>query len=606
MRKIELLSPAKNLEYGKAAIDSGADAVYIGGRNFGARASAGNSLEDISQLVDYAHIFSSKVYVTLNTLFYDNEIIEVERFIHELYSIGVDAIIIQDMGVLELDLPPISIHASTQMHNFTKQRIDFLNKIGIERVILARELSLNQINNIHSCVPEIELEAFIHGALCSGLSGQCYLSLALTSRSGNRGVCAQPCRNRYTLLNDKGKILVRDKYLLSPMDLNASELIPDMLKAGISSFKIEGRLKDITYLKNITLYYREILDRSIRHYPLEYSRLSIGKIDYNFQPNPYKSFNRGFTDFYLKERNSKIGDINNPRAKGEYLGRIEQVKGVSFRLDRDINLENGDGLWYMDGDSQIQGFLVNGFDNGWIRPNKNLDLEISTKVFRNYDKAFEKLISSNRIKRSIGVEFILEESPKGFSLIAKDETGIRIEVYQDFEKTLAINLNSYNKNLLDQVSSLGQSPFYLISFIDNTKDSYFFPNSLIKSLRRMATQKLEKERIIRNRPTSREFKKNNYPYFQEELDYRANIINNKAIEFYTRHGVGNMEMGLDKTGDFKDKTLFSSRHCILYELGYCKKENNIPKDFDSQLYLQDNTRKFKLSFDCNNCLMNLE
>lgn len=606
LRKIELLSPAKNLEYGKAAVDYGADALYIGGEGYGARASVGNSIEDLAELISYAHLFSAKVYITVNTLLYDNELPKVESFIHKLYSIGADAIIIQDLGILELNLPPIPIHASTQMNNFTKEKVDFLEKIGIQRVVLARELSLNQIDRIHNFSPNIELEAFVHGALCSGLSGQCYLSLALTSRSGNRGVCAQPCRNKYTLVNQEGKILIKDKYLLSPKDFNASELIPQLISSGITSFKIEGRLKDITYLKNITAYYRREIDKCINNNPEKYTRSSIGRVDIEFQPNPYKSFNRGFTNFYLEERKSEIGDIHNPRAKGEYLGKIERIKGNSFALDNKVKMENGDGLWFMDKDNNIQGFLVNGFDGIWIKPNKELELNISTPIYRNYDKAFEKSLLQSKTRRRIGVDIILEGTLNGFELIIKDESEVEVRVNEDFEKTKAKNLDSYDEKLLNQIAALGQTPFYLKSFTNNTKEKYFFPNSYINSLRRKACESLERKRIEENKPQPKEFKPNNYPYFQTKLDYRANIINQKAIEFFKRHGVEEIEKGLDETLNFENKEIFTSRHCILFQLGYCKLKNNLPKDYNQPLYLKDNKNTYQITFDCQECLMKMK
>lgn len=605
MKYLELLSPAKNLEIGKAAIESGADAVYIGASVFGARTAAGNNLEDIEELTSYAHIFNAKVYVTINTLLFDEELMEVEDLFHQLYNIGVDAIIIQDLGILEMDLPPIALHASTQMHNFSKQKVDFLKNIGLRRVVLARELSLDQISEIHNTVPDIELECFIHGAICAGLSGQCYLSHSITGRSGNRGVCAQPCRSKYDLLNYKGEFLIRNKHLLSPKDLNASELIPAMIEAGVRSFKIEGRLKDIDYVKNITSFYRLELDRYISEHGKEYSKSSIGKIDYNFTPKPEKSFNRGFTHFYLKGREGVIGNINSAKSLGEYLGRVKKIDSSSFILDTKVELSNGDGLCYINKEGDIDGFLVNGVNYPNIIPNKRLNIEIGTEVYRNLDFAFNKMMITNVSRRSIGINMILSETENGFSLKAIDETGIECEKTILAEKQLANNLEDYDQKLLKLIDSLGNTPFHLEGFKNQVKDKYFFQSSLIKSLRREVCEKLLAKREEEYEVDEVYLEKNNYPYPEEELDYRANITNEKAKNFYLRHGVKKLEYGVEKTLTNDEIILMSSRHCLRYQLGQCLKRENVSPEYQGDLFLQDNRRRFKLSFDCKNCMMEI-
>ena len=602
-KELELLSPAQNLDYGRLAIDSGADAVYIGGPSFGARASAGNSLDDISKLVDYAHLFSAKVYLTLNTLLFEEEVEAARELVWEYYNMGVDALIIQDLALLELELPPIQLHASTQLNNYSKHRLSFLYNSGITRAVLARELSLNQIESIHNYCPELELEAFVHGALCSGLSGICYLSLYTTSRSGNRGVCAQPCRNRYDLLNEEGKLLLKDKYILSPKDLNASELIPEMINSGVTSFKIEGRLKDSYYLQNITSYYSRILDDIIDKNP-DYKRSSSPRLSYGFEPDPEKSFNRGFTEFYLRGRDGLIGDPDFSRSKGEYLGRVERVDNNRIMLDRPVELSNADGLIVFTNQDQ-QGFLVNGFDNPWILPNRQLDISPGNKVYRNFNNSFEKEIDSNPNIRKIGLDAILNETEDGFRLDLESESEIRASSSVVFNKEPAKNIDNYETNILKSIDGLGNTSFYLRGFKNNLSQKYFLPVSLIKNLRREAIEALERN-IISSHPRPKPGIRNkDYPYPKTNADYSDNIINSYSKRFLESRGVESIEEGLDKTRDFENKVIFTSRHCVLHQLGYCILKKNLPKDFQGNLYIEDNKNRFRIDFDCKECLMKL-
>lgn len=616
MEYIELLSPAKNLEIGKAAIEMGADSVYIGADSFGARFAAGNSLEDIEELVNYAHIFNAKVYVTVNTVLFDNELKQVEDLIHNLYDIGVDALIIQDMGILEMNLPPITLHGSTQMNNISKEKVDFLQKIGLKRVVLPRELSIEEIKEIHKAVPEMEIESFVHGALCNGLSGQCYLSYEITKRSGNRGECSQPCRSRYDLVNASGKILVKNKHLLSAKDFNVSEYIPQMIEAGVRSFKIEGRLKDLAYVKNITSYYSQEINKFIGSNN-QYSRSSIGKTDINFTPDVERSFNRGFTSFNIEGKKDKIGNLDTAKAIGKYIGKVAEIN-LSGRNHHFIQIStkeeivNGDGLCFFNSRGDIEGFLVNKVEADkdqslvTIVPNKNIEIKLLTKIYRNFDLKYSKQVEQDSSRRRIGIDFELSETPNGFLLKAKDETGIEVEERAETEKQLAKNTDSYDENLLKQIDKLGNSPFYLMNFKNTTTQKYFLPSSLINSLRRVCSDKiiaLRKESYTRKES---HFEKTDYPYFTNQLDYRGNVVNEKAKEFYLRHKVEEITYGVEKTNLTKDIILMRSKNCIRYALGQCLIRDKQTPDFDQELFLKDNERTYKLTFDCKNCFMDIQ
>mgnify|MGYP000860859725 CR=1 FL=1 len=622
MEHIELLSPAKNLEIGKAAIDCGADAVYIGADNFGARVQAGNSLEDIASLVSYAHLFNAKVYVTINTILFDNELKATEDLIHKLYAIKVDAIIIQDYGILEMNLPPINIHSSTQMHNISKERIKFLKDVGFSRVVLARELSIEDIKEIHSYVPDIELEFFVHGALCNGLSGQCYLSYEITNRSGNRGECSQPCRSRYDLVNSQGKILVKDKHILSTKDFNASLYIPEMIEAGVRSFKIEGRLKDLEYVKNVTAHYSKEIDNFINtgNNKEKYCRSSIGKTEIGFEPDVERSFNRGFTSFNLNGKKDIIGNLDSAKSIGKYIGKVSDINRSGrgkfyFQVDTKERFSNGDGLCFISMDGNIEGFLVNGVEENpsqglvMIYPNKKPDIKLLTKIYRNLDTQFSKQVLSDKSKRKIAIDITLSETPQGFSLQAIDEQGLKVQEDIITEKQIALKTQDYQNNLLKQIDKFGDSIFYLRSFENKCSNNFFFASSLLNQHRRNLIEKLYELRQEAYKPIQKEFEKTTIPYPQKTLDFRANIVNEKAKEFYTRHKVEDIEYGLEKENSKNSKpnemVLMRTKNCIRYTLGQCLIRDKQTPDFDQELFLKDNQRTYKLHFDCKNCFMDI-
>ena len=430
VRKIELLAPAKNLETGIEAINHGADAVYIGAPQFSARSAAGNSLDDIRQLVEYAHLFHAKVYVALNTILNDSELAAAEKIIWDVYHAGAGAIIIQDAGILNLSLPPIAIHASTQMDNRNLKKVRFLEDAGFSQVVLARELTINEIKDIATHT-SVALEVFVHGALCTSYSGQCYISQALSGRSANRGVCAQYCRLPYTLQDAGGNVLASQKHLLSLKDLNQSDFLEELLDAGVSSLKIEGRLKESSYVKNSTAYYRQKLDTIFEKRP-EYRAASSGESIPFFMPNPQKSFNRGFTNYFLHGRTKNIASPDSPKSIGEPVGNVADVKGNHFTLAGQKTIHNGDGLCF-----GSTGFRVNRVEGNQIFPAEMPRLTPGTTLFRNYDHEFEKTLSGKSAERKMRIEWLLEENSFGFSLTITDEAGFSATITQDFAKELA-------------------------------------------------------------------------------------------------------------------------------------------------------------------------
>lgn len=602
--KLELLSPAKNLEFGREAINHGADALYIGAPAFGARAAATNTLEDINALVSYAHLYGSKVFVTVNTLLFDNEIEAAVRMIHQLYNIGVDALLIQDMGLLECDLPPIELHASTQCHNASVDRIKFLEQAGFKRVVLARETSLEQMREIRQAT-HLDLEAFVHGALCVSYSGQCYMSQYLNQRSGNRGCCSQPCRSTYDLYNGDGKLLSKEKHLLSLRDFNASQQLRSMIDAGIMSFKIEGRLKDLSYVKNITAYYRQLIDSMMEGH----KKSSSGSCTYTFTPDPERTFNRGYTDYFLRER-KPMASFATQKSIGKKIGEVTSTSSSSLSISGTEPLATGDGLCYFDGDGKLQGFLVNGVQRRTITPNRMPEIRIGTTIWRNNDQLFEKQMQGHTAERKINIEMLFSSDKTGFSLILKDEDGLSVMQHLEAEHIDSNNPLLNSNTIVKQLSKLGNTPLSASLVTDNTEGRYFIPSSTLNELRRTAVEKLKEYRISHFRPKDCSRIDQGLPYPSTTLDYRANVINNKAENFYKRHGVSKIERGLELTENYDGKALMTTKYCLRYELGCClqnksrsKPQLNIaPSD---TLILRNNNRRFRLEFDCRQCLMRI-
>ena len=580
----ELLAPAKDKDTAIAAINSGADAIYIGAPAFGARAAAGNSIEDIKEIVEFAHIFNVKVHITINTILKDDELSEAAELIRKLYDIGVDAIIVQDMGIVNLavenKLPPIVLHASTQCDNRNLEKVKFLENIGFSRVILARELSIEQIKNICENT-DIEIETFIHGALCVSYSGQCYMSCFIGGRSANRGECAQPCRKKYTLVDDKGNVLAKDKHLLSLKDFNASKYLSELVNAGVKSFKIEGRLKDKNYVKNVTAYYRQKLDDISE-------KTSSGKIFFDFTPDVKKSFNRGFTTYFLNNR-EKCFNFDSPKMRGEKIGRILKSSPGWFELEKGSQILNAqDGICYFENE-ELKGCLVNKVQDRKVFINKKISIPVESVIFRNFDAEFDKVLSNSKIKRRIGVNF--EYSNGKLTVTDEDGNNITAAVISTEQ---AKNPEKMKENFISQLKKSGESLFYVKNIKINS-ELPFMPVSEINNLRRDLFEKLIAERL---KNYKREIQKplKYCHYISDNTDYRANVYNNEAEKFYEQCGCSIAELAFEGLNDRSGKELMRTKHCLKYAFDMCKS----PKS----LYLiDDKGKKYKLKFDCKNCEM---
>ena len=602
--KLELLSPAKNLDFGREAVNHGADALYIGAPSFGARAAATNSLEDIEALVRYAHVYGCKVFVTLNTLLFDDELEPAVKMAHQLYNIGVDALIVQDLGLLECDLPPVELHASTQCHNASLERIKFMEQVGFKRVILARETSLEQMRAIRQAT-SVDLESFVHGALCVSYSGQCYMSQYLSQRSGNRGCCSQPCRSAYDLVDAGGRVLLRDRHLLSLRDFNASQHLASMIDAGIMSFKIEGRLKDLDYVKNVTAHYRRLLDGLMEgHEPA-----SSGKTVFFFEPDVEKTFNRGYTDYFLRERHP-MASFSTQKSLGKYVGRVSSVGRYTLAVDGDAVFANGDGLCFIGSDGRLQGFAVNGVDGRTVTPSQMPDIKIGTPLWRNNDRQFERLLAGRTAERRIPVDMRFSATGRGFVLDVVDCDGIEASCSIEADRNQSDNPLRTSSLIVKQLSKLGGSPFEARSVVDATEGRYFLPASQLNDMRRTVVERLIEHRIKHFHPADTAFEASGVQYPVAQLDYRANVVNAKAKAFYQRHGAQVLEMGLERTGDYDGKALMTTRYCLRYELGCCltgksrgaRQAEIKPGD---ELFLVNNGRRFRLEFDCKECLMRI-
>ena len=585
-KKTELLAPAKDLITGIAAINSGADAVYIGASSFGARHSAGNNIKDIKKLTDYAHKFNVKIHVTVNTILTDEELERAKNLIKELYKIGVDAIIVQDMGLINIakkgELPPIPIHASTQCNNRTTEKAKFLENIGFSRIILARELSKKQIKEICENV-DCEIETFIHGALCVSYSGQCYLSFYNGGRSANRGECAQPCRKKYSLYDEKGNIIAKDKYLLSLKDFNASNDLEDLINLGVKSFKIEGRLKDINYVKNIVAYYRNEIDK--------YStKTSSGKIFTDFVPKTEKSFNRDFTTYFLNER-EKCFNFDTPKMKGEKIGKVIKSDIGWFVTDKKVKLNPQDGICYFY-DEELTGCLVNKTENEKILINKKIKIPKGTTIYRNFDSEFDKKLTNSKITRKIGVKFVLSDG----KIKVTDEDNNSAEKFLK-GKEPPKNPEKMKETIKKQLSKTGESDFYVQEIKINTEPP-FLPISEINEIRRNLFDELMSERI-KNYKKEQQKPIQYAKYVKKEVDYHENIHNRQAKEFYEKCGCKVKEYSIESQKNIKTKELMRTKHCLKYAFDMCKSPR--------KLYLQDEKgQKYNLKFDCKNCEMIIE
>ncbi|MCM1035087.1 MAG: U32 family peptidase [Paludibacter sp.] len=598
---IELLAPARNLPTGKAAIDCGADAVYIGAPQFGARHAAGNTIEDIRTLCEYAHQFDARVWVTLNTLLRDEEIPAAEQFAWDLYNAGADGLIVQDMGLLLCELPPIRLHASTQCNNTTAEKVKWLQDVGFERVVLARELSLHQIKAIRE-VTSIELEAFVHGALCVSYSGQCYLSESLCGRSANRGECAQLCRLKYDLLDKDGRELAHGKHALSLHDMDRSRSLRELLDAGITSLKIEGRLKSEDYVRNIVAYYRQALDTIFENSSSRYCRASKGDIQFGFTPNPAKTFHRGETDYFLHERTTNLANWETPKSTGEYIGKVIRTYplngkngSVCIETDCRTTLHNGDGLCQQD-----QGFLINRAEEQKIYPNKPINIPIGTSLYRNYDCEFSRQLAKDKTRRRIPVDILLAETTDGFRLQIGEHTAQFIYHAEPAQKA-----DQAAKNIRTQLSKLGDSIYEAKSVTLRVDPIPFIPAGVLNEWRRETLQTPLVKKTLSAHSEKRAVRFAALPAHTAH-DYRLNILNKQAKAFYALCGVAETADAFEITHT-EEARLMTCKYCLLYESGMCRKQQKQASSQSQEpVWLRtENGKLLRLHFDCAKCEMSI-
>ncbi|MDA8257575.1 MAG: U32 family peptidase [Betaproteobacteria bacterium] len=616
---LELLAPAKNAEIGIEAIRHGADAVYIGGPSFGARYGAGNSVQDIERLAAFAHRFHAKIFITLNTILRDDEIEDARRLAWQMYAAGADALIVQDLGLLETDLPPLQLHASTQTDIRTPERAKFLADVGFSQMVLARELSLPEIRAIRARVGAGDtasaapiLEFFIHGALCVAFSGQCYISHAHTGRSANRGECSQACRLPYNLEDKQGRIVAFDKHLLSMKDNDQSANLRALVDAGIRSFKIEGRLKDVAYVKNTTAHYRQLLDRIIEDAPDRYSRASSGHCSYSFTPRPEKTFNRGATDYFVNGRNADIAAFDTPNFAGAASGTVTRLGPDWFEVDSEEHFANGDGISYLSRGKKLAGLRINVAQGKRLFPNEMPDdpegFKVGTEIHRNRDQAFERLLEKPSAERRIGVTVELGETADGFALTLQDEDGIEGRAAIAHAREPAKNPERALVAIAESLGKLGATDFKATDVRIVLGEAWFLPAAAINALRRDAVEHLiaaretARPRLMRAAPVAPPA---TYP--ERELSYLANVLNSRARAFYKRHGVALIADAYEADTTPGEVSLMITKHCLRYSHSLCPKEAKgwVTGVNAEPMTLVNGKERLTLRFDCKKCEMHV-
>ncbi len=604
--KIELLAPARSVEIGFEAIRHGADAVYIGGPSFGARQAAGNSVDDIERLCEFAHLFGARVYVTLNTILWDSELAQAEGLVWQLYKIGVDALIVQDTSLLRMHLPPIALHASTQMDNCTPEKAQWLEAAGFRQIVIARETSLEQTRRIAESV-NVPIEAFVHGALCVSYSGRCYASQHCFGRSANRGCCAQFCRLAFDLIDDKGRTLIDDKHLLSLKDMNRTASLEEMMDAGVRSFKIEGRLKDAEYVKNVTAWYRQEIDKVLVRRTDDYERSSFGKSEIAFAPNVVRSFNRGFTEYFLHGRSKQpIYSPYTPKAVGEEIGTVASTSARSFRLRTKSRiaapLTAGDGLCFIDQTGKLQGFRVNKVEGETVYPQQMPALQRGDALFRNQDFAFSKLLAKPTAERRLQASLTLRETADGYALDMNDESGCHATKAFACQHDEA--RSPQRENIERQLAKLGDTPFTATQINIQTQGERFIPSSTLAAWRREICELLlSTHRMSYERDRAGAIKHDLLQgAFGKHLPFTANVGNREAEAFYKEYGAETVEPAFELKEPKGEKVLMTCRHCLRHELGICLKQKGGRQTGDLSLRLPDG-RTFALRFDCKRCEM---
>ena len=619
MRKLELLAPAKDLKCGIAAIDCGADAVYIGAARFGARQAVGNSIDDINELCEYAHKFGCKVYVTVNTIIYDNELEDTQKLLNELGRIGVDAILVQDMGITKLQLPQnVALHASTQTDNRSAEKVEWLARHNFDRVVLARELSLEEIRNIHQRVPQTELEVFVHGALCVSYSGVCYASEYCFGRSANRGACAQFCRMKFDLTDKDGNEIINQAHLLSLKDMCRIDSLELLADAGVTSFKIEGRLKDINYVRNVTAAYSNQLNEIISRRGSEYERASSGVCDIRFTPNLNKTFNRGFTDYFLNGRTSDLASFYTPKAMGEYVGKVKEIRGNSFNVAGTTSFANGDGLCFINSNNELEGFRINRAEGNRLFPLRMpRGLRKGIALYRNSDQLFEKELNGDNGQRKLGIRINIKASAEGLHIEAKTcDEKLHINLQKDISLEKA--QKSQVDNIKRQISKFGNTIFTVEDVIVEPTDfPWFIPNSILAEIRRQAADELmgrlsemsENQKDTKTKDQEQQLPDNGKVSFHSissyQHPYMYNIANRLAHSFYEQEGMSDITPAFEIRKP-SSPLVMQCRYCLRHELGQCKKSHKQSGLLKEPLHLRlADGRTFRLEFDCKKCQMNI-
>lgn len=607
IQTLELLAPAKNLECGIAAIDHGADAVYIGADHFGARAAAGNSTDDIARLCSYAHQFGARVYVTVNTIVYDNEIDSVRRLLKRIGEAGADAILVQDMALVSMlsDIG-LEMHASTQTDNRTADKVEWLRGLGFKRVVLARELSVDEIAEIHAKHPDVELEVFVHGALCVSYSGQCYASQYCFQRSANRGECAQFCRLKFDLVDAEGKVIEHDRHLLSLKDMCQIDNLERLAEAGAVSFKIEGRLKDVAYVKNVTAAYSRRLDEIVAAHPDKYRRASFGRVDYGFDPDLRKTFNRGYTTYFADGRQPDIFSPDTPKALGEYVGKVKEVKRQCLTVSGVASFANGDGLCFINADRQLEGFRVNRAEGNHLYPSSMpRNLRQGVALYRNNDQQFERLLSRPSAVRRLSITMSLSATESGFALDVATEDGRKARVEAKAEHTVA--QKPQHENIVRQLSKLGTTIYDCTNITIPDDFPWFVPSSLLAQMRRDACAEVSEHSLTSKNPsplTSNSLSPLTYKN-PSRPPYLLNASNTLAVEFYRQLGVEASAFETQKKHGEGEK-LMQCRFCLRHALGYCVNRGGRKPQWKEPLFLRlPDGRKFQLQFNCKRCEMYL-
>ncbi len=601
MTSLELLAPARDLTSAIAAVDHGADALYIGGSSFGARRAAANSVADIARVVEYAHQFGVKVYATFNTVIFEHELHQAKKAAAELVDAGVNALIVQDMAVARMGLP-IELHASTQMCNMTPEGVRFLEDVGFSRVVLERALSRDQIKNITSST-DVEIEAFVHGAICVGHSGRCLLSRSTSIRSGNRGECSQSCRMTYDLCNSTGGKLLTQKHLLSVKDLNLSSRIGEMIDLGVTSFKIEGRLKEIGYTKNIVAHYRQLLDKAISERE-GYRRSSSGISHFDFEPNPIKSFTRGESEYLFDGQKPSLASFDTPKSMGEELGEVVEIRrGETFKLRSESPLAAGDGICFITSEG-LKGTNINSVEGAWITPNRMEGITKGVTIFRNFDKRFADALEGSRTRRKISARAKISITESCTTLTYVDCDGNSATSTLCGEVQVAQNREKMRQVIHTQVSKCGDTIFSVDEVeIAPGSDGYFIPSSQLATLRRDTLEQLLHHRVSSIAKGGRHFRENSdVRYPQNEISAEGAVTNSVATQFYKDHGVESVTPSWECALDLTGAKVMESSYCLRHEIGECLKEGS---QLRGELFLHHGADKFRLEFDCTVCQMNL-